>query len=118
MISGWLVKIIVVIALVGAILVEVGSPVITRISLDSNAHDAANNAATELTQTHDAQKAQTAAQTEADNDGAKLEKFDIDAQGVVRVTLFKQAKSYVLHNFEQTRSWYDVRVSASAASSR
>jgi hypothetical protein len=115
-ISSWIIKIALAVAIVGFIVIEVGSPLVVRVSLDSDAHSAADEAANELTLTHDVAKARATAEADAESAHAKLETFDIDARGVVRVTLFKQAKSYVLHNFEQTRSWYDVRVNASAAS--
>jgi hypothetical protein len=40
--------------------------------------------------------------------------FQIDEAGRIHVTLSKQAKSYLLHRFDQTRSWYDVRLAATA----
>jgi len=115
-ISSWLVKIVVAIAIVGFLIIEVGSPLVVRVGLDSDAHTAADEAAKELTLTRDSAKARAVAESDAESAHARLESFDIDGQGIVRVTLSKQAKSYVLHNFEQTRSWYDVRVNASAAS--
>jgi len=115
-ISSWVLKIALVIAVIGFVVIEVGSPLVVRIGLDGDAHTAANEAAQEYKLTHEKARAQAVAQQDADKSGATLEKFDIDGQGVVRVTLFKQAKSYLLHKFEQTRSWYDVRVSTSAAS--
>ena len=115
MISRWLIKLVVGFALVGFLIVELGSPLITRATLDGQAHDAANDAAHELFQSHDQSRAQAIAQQDADNDHAKLELFNIDDQGTVRVTLSKQAKSYLLHKFKPTRDWYNVRVSASAA---
>jgi hypothetical protein len=115
-ISSWVLKIALVIAVIGFAVIEVGSPLVVRVSLDSSAHETADDAAQEFTHTRSPEKAQAVAQEDADREHAQLQKFDIDAQGIVRVTLFKQAKSYVLHNFEQTRSWYDVRVNASAAS--
>ena len=114
MISSWLVKIIVGVALVGLALFEVGSPLITKAILDSQVHDAADNAAHEYFQDHDVGRAQAVAQQEADSDHAKLDAFDIDEQGTVHVTLSKQARSYVLHNFGPTKEWYNVRLSATA----
>jgi hypothetical protein len=115
-IGSWVLKIVLVVAVLGFVVIEVGSPLVVRVSLDSSAHEAADDAAQEYTHTRIPAKAQAAAQEDVDQAHAQLDKFDIDAQGVVRVTLSKQAKSYLLHNFEQTRSWYDVRVNASAAS--
>jgi hypothetical protein len=114
-ISRWLIKLVVGFALVGFLVVELGSPLITRATLDGQAHDAADDAAHELFQSRDPDRARAIAQQDADNDHARLDRFDVDEQGTVRVTLFKQAKSYVLHNFQPTRDWYNVRVSASAS---
>ena len=114
MISRWLVKIVVGIAIAGFVLFEVGSPVVTRVILDGQAHDAATDAAKDYFSGHDADKAKAAAQHDADGDGATLAAFSVDAQGTVHVTLSKKAKSYVLHNFGPTKHWYDVSVTASA----
>ena len=114
MISGWILKLVIGIAVAGLVLFEVGSPVVTGVMLDGQAHDAASDAAKDYFSGHDVNKAQAVAQQDADTDGAKLEHFDVDGQGTVHVTLSKQAKSYVLHNFGPTKSWYTVRKTASA----
>ena len=114
MISRWLVKLVVGIALLGFLVVELGSPLVTRATLDGQAHQAADDAAHEMFQSHDQNKARAIADQDAQDDHAKLETFDIDEQGTVRVTLSKQARSYVLHNFGPTKDWYNVRISASA----
>jgi hypothetical protein len=113
-ISRWLVKIVVGIALAGFVLFEVGSPIVTRVILDGQAHDAATDAAKDYFSGHDADKARAVAQHDADGDGATLANFSVDDQGTVHVTLSKTAKSYVLHNFGPTKHWYDVSVTASA----
>jgi Flp pilus assembly protein TadG len=115
MVSRWLLKLVIGIAVVGFALFELGSPFVTKAILDGNAHDAADDAAHEYFQNHDPARAQAVAQQDADGDGAKLAFFNIDDQGTVHVTLSKQAKSYVLHNFGPTKDWYAVQVSASAA---
>jgi hypothetical protein len=107
-------KLVVGIALAGFIAFELGSPLVTKAILDGQAHDAANDAAHEYFQNHDGDRAKAIAQQDADDDHATLAAFDIDEQGTVRVTLSKQAKSYVLHKFGPTKDWYDVRISASA----
>ena len=114
MISSWIVKLVLGIALAGFVLFELGSPVVTRVMLDGQAHDAAGDAAKDYFSGHDAAKAQAVAQHDADTDGATLTAFTVDDQGVVHVTLSKKAKSYVLHNFGPTKHWYDVSVTASA----
>jgi hypothetical protein len=113
-ISNWLLKLVIGIALAGFVAFELGSPLVTNAILDGQAHDAADDAAREAFQSRDADRARAVAQQDADNDRAKLVAFNIDDQGIVHVTLSKQAKSYVLHNFGPTKDWYDVRVSASA----
>src|SRR5205807_5437249 len=113
-IGSWLVKLALGLALVGFLIVELGSPLLTKATLDGTAHDAANDAAHEYFQDHDPDKAQQLAGQDADNGHAHLERFSIDDQGVVHVTLSKQARSYVLYRFQQTKGWYNVRVSASA----
>jgi hypothetical protein len=115
-ISSWILKIVLVVAVLGFVIIEVGSPLVVRITLDSAAHEAADEAALELKGTSNVDMARAVAQEQADRADAQLQDFQVDEQRNVRVTLFKKAKSYVLHNFEQTRGWYDVRVSASAAS--
>ncbi len=114
MISRWLLKIIIGIAVVGFLLFEFGSPLVTAAILDGQTHDTADAAAHEYFQNHDADRARAVAQQDADGDHAKLDDFRIDEQGTVHVTLSKQAKSYVLHNFGPTKDWYDVRTSATA----
>jgi hypothetical protein len=113
-ISRWLLKLVIGIALVGLVLFELGSPFITKAILDGQVHDAANDAAHEYFQNHDRDRAQAVAQQDADDDHATLTAFDIDEQGTVRVTLSKQARSYVLHNFGPTKDWYTVKITASA----
>jgi len=113
-ISRWLLKVIIGIAVAGLVIFELGSPLVTKTILDGNAHDAANDAAHDYFNNHDAGRAQGVAQQDAQNDGAKLDAFDIDEQGTIHVTLSKQAKSYVLHNFGPTKDWYTVQRSATA----
>ena len=113
MISRWLLKVIIGIALVGFLLFEVGSPLVTKAILDDKVHEAADDAAHDYFNNHDLVKAQAVAQQDADSDHAKLEAFSIDDQGV-HVTLSKQAKSYLLHNFGATKDWYNVRITATA----
>jgi hypothetical protein len=113
-IGSWIIKLVVGLALAGLLVVELGSPVLTRATLDGSAHSAADDAAHEMFQSHNQDQAKAIALHDAEGDGAQLEGFGIDDQGTVHVTLFKQARSYVLHKFEPTRDWYNVRVSATA----
>ncbi|MBV8160216.1 MAG: hypothetical protein JO265_04770 [Acidimicrobiia bacterium] len=114
MIGRYLLKILVVFGLLGLTVLELGSPLVTRAILDGQAHDAADNAAHDYFQNHNADLAKSVAQQNADDDHAALADFRIDDQGTIHVTLSRQARSYVLHNFGPTKDWYNVRISASA----
>jgi hypothetical protein len=113
-ITGWLVKVVVIVAVLGLIAFEGGSPLITRAQVDGAAHDAANDAAAEFFQRHDPDAAKAVAQEIADKESAQLVEFQIDDQSKVHVRLFKQAKSIVLKKLKQTRSWYEIRVTATS----
>jgi len=113
-IGGWILKIAIALAVLAFAIVELGSPLLTKATLDGTAHDAANDAAHEYFQSHDPTKACQAASDDASNGHADLAHCDIDDQGVVHVTLSKQARSYLLRRFSQTKGWYNVRVSVSA----
>ena len=114
MISRWLLQLVIAIAVAGLVLFELGSPLVTKTILDGQAHDAANDAAREYFNNHDANRAQAVALQDAQGDSAKLDAFSIDEQGTIHVTLSKQARSYVLHNFGPTKGWYTVHRSATA----
>lgn len=116
MITGWLVKIVVVIALLGLAAVEFGSPWWTRAQLDTVAHDAADEAARVYKNTGDTLKARQAAEALVKDDDATLTAYTgPDNIGEVRVTVFRQAKSYLLKKFGPTKDWYAVSVDATAS---
>ena len=114
MIVRGLAKIAAGIALTGFAAVELGSPLWTRAQLDGTVHDAANDAAYELVHSNSQDQAYAAALDDANREGAKLDEFFVDSAGAIHVTISKQAKSYVLHNFAKTRGWYDVHLRATA----
>ena len=114
MITRGLAKIVAGIAFAGFAVIELGSPLWTKAQLDTTAHDAANDAAYAFVRTNNRDQAYAAALEDAAKSGAKLDEFYFDEAGVVHVTVSKQARSYLLHNFEQTRDWYDVRLRATA----
>lgn len=114
MITGWLLKMVLSFALVGFLLVEGGSPLITRAQLDDVAHDAADNAVLEILDHNDAEQARAVAEEIATDEDAALTRFTIDQQGVT-VTVEREARSFLLKKFEPLESWYDVEVTATAA---
>ena len=117
MITGWLLKIVLGFVLLGFILVEAGSPLITRAQLDEVAHDAADNAALDLLDRNDVNRARTIAEGIVTEEEAALKSFSIDQAGV-HVTVERQARSLLLKKVKQFESWYDVEVSATASTVR
>ena len=115
MITGWLLKIVVVIALLGFAAIELGSPLWTRAQLDSVAHDAADEAARAIANGRTTEQARAVAVKQAESEDAAVTSFSKDVQGKVHVTVFREARSYLLHRFGPTKDWYDISVDASAA---
>jgi hypothetical protein len=116
LITGWLLKIVVVLALIGVVFVEVGSPVIAHFQVDGAAHDAADDAASTLFHGGSQDAARASADQDAAKEGATVEAFDVGADGKsVHVRLFKQARSFVLKKVSWFKKWYEVRVSASSS---
>jgi hypothetical protein len=116
-ITGWLVKIVLSLALVGLAVVELGAPLVTRAQIDSVAHDAADNAALDLLDHNDLERARAVAQDIADEQDVVLESFTVDNRGL-RVTVSRQAWSLVLKKWDRTKTWYDVRVTATASTAK
>ena len=116
MISGWLIKVLVGIALVGFLVVELGSPLIARAQADDAAHEVANEVAFEL---------RNGPFTQATMDNAcKVEapKHEVTAvcsydnsRNLVQVKVHKQARSFLFKKIGAMKDWYDVTASATAS---
>lgn len=117
MITGWLLKIVLSFVVAGLIIAELGAPLVTRAQIDGVAHDAADNAALDLLDHNDLERARAVAQEIADDKDVVLEAFTVDQRGV-RVTVARKSWSLVLGKWDTTRSWYDVRVTATATKVR
>ena len=118
MITGWLSKIVLAIALVGFIAVELISPLVVRAQLDGVAHDAADNAVLHLLDhPTDVERAREIAQDIATDKDAALTVFDVGVNGVT-VTVQREARSFLLAKVEQLESWYDVKVTVTEARAR
>ena len=114
MITGWLLKIVLGFVVVGFLLVEAGSPIVTRAQLDDIAHDAADVAALELMNTNDVERARASAEQIVIDKDATLSKFEV-VTGGVQITVRRQARSVLLKKWKTTADWYDVEVSADAS---
>lgn len=113
MITGWLLKIVISIAVIGLIAVEGGSPLITRAQVDGAAHNIADDATAEYFQTRDEANAREVADEIAADEEVSIEEFGVDPEsGVVTVKVFKEARSVLLKKWSTTRSWYEIRVTA------
>ena len=117
MITGWLLKIVLSLVVVGLLLVELGSPLVTRVQIDGIAHDAADSAALALLDQNNVERARAIAQEIADDGDVVLESFTVD-QGGLRVTVARKAWSLVLKKWDKTETWYDVRVTATAETTK
>ena len=115
MISGWLIKVLVGIALIGFLIIELGSPLIARAQADDAAHEVANEVAFSLKSDF--------RQTTLDStcaDQAKQHNVTADCtydrgRNVVDVKVTKQAKSFLFVKINALKGWYNVKASASAS---
>ena len=112
MIIRWLVKIVIVIAIVGFVAVEAGSPLIMRAQLDGVAHDAADDSFQSLFHGGTPDQAREVADNDAKDKGAKVAAFTINDDGSTRVTVEKEARSFLVHKVKRFASYYDVKVTA------
>lgn len=114
MITGWLVKLLLTLAIFGVLVIEVGSPFVARAQLDGTAHEAADEARNALDTRASIQDAETVARTEAAQDSATVLAFEVQADGRVRVTVQKQAFSLIFHRVSATKDLYEPKASATS----
>lgn len=118
MITGWLVKLVVGIALVGFLAVELATPLIVRSQLDGLVHEAANEAGGILRDRGDAEAAEAAAGEIAAKDKAVVTEFEVVDATKATVTIRKEARSYLLKKWDRLKGWYDVTASATSEGRR
>lgn len=114
MIAGWLVKVLVGIALAGFLVVELGSPLVARAQADDAAHEVANEAAFRLRDINTQATLDAACAAEALEQEVALVKCGINAKDEIEVTITKKARSYLLDKFAQTKKWYVAESTATA----
>jgi Flp pilus assembly protein TadG len=93
---------------------DLGSPYFTKHQVRDVAHAAAVAGALKLATSKDSAAARVTAAQVAKARGATLDFFLQQPNGTVKVTVSKEAKSYVLGRLPATRDWYQVTESASA----
>ena len=109
MISGWVVRLVVSLAVLGLVLFEAGSPLIARVQLDGVAAEAARQANREFDKSGSKAAAEKAAKDEAEASGAALAAFAVDENSAA-VTITRTAPSVIFGRFDQTKSYYNVSV--------
>lgn len=109
MISGWVVRLLVSLALVGLGLFEAGSPLITRVQLDGVAAEAARQANREFDKSGSKANAEKAARAEAEEGGATLTAFAVDKNSAA-VTISRVAPSVLFGKWTKTKGYYNVSV--------
>jgi hypothetical protein len=115
MVSRFLFKVVVVIAVVGLAAIELGSPLVTRLQLDGVALDAADDAAHTFFQSRDANQSRATAEEVVSKRDAAFRDFQVDSTGAVHVRVRREAPSFLLKKWDRLASWYDVTVSGTAA---
>ena len=115
MITGWLVKIVLGFAVAGVAVVEFGSPLVTRGQIDGVAHEAADSAALFLLEHRDVEGACGVAVEIADRNDVEIGPGEcrIDQNGVT-VTVHRDAWSLFMDRWSETKSWYEVQVTATS----
>jgi hypothetical protein len=113
---GWLVKLIVSLAIVGVVAFEGGAVVVAHVGADSAANDASGEAAISYSHRHDLDAAKEAAEESARMSGARVVGFVIAADGkAVIVTVEKKAHTIILQRLGATRSWSTAQATARRA---
>ncbi len=107
---GWLLKLVISLAIVGVVAFEGGALVVAHVQADGTANDVVNEAAFVYARGSDAEAAEKAAADEASRAGARLVSFTVSDDGrAVSVTVLKQAMTIFLHRIDATKSWTEAR---------
>lgn len=108
---GWLVKLLVSIAIVGLVAFEAGAVVVTRVTAESTANDIASEAAFAVGRGGGSQDAEDAAVAEAAKHGVVLVEVSVSPErDTVSVTIEKTVKTMILQRLSWTKSWTIVRI--------
>lgn len=119
MISGWLVKVMGGILVLGFLVIELGSPLIARAQADDAAHEVADQTAIRLRDSFTQETLDTTCRAEAEDESVELvEPCKVDAQGQVAVTVTKKARTVLLGKIDALADWYRPQASATAAVGR
>jgi hypothetical protein len=113
-ISSWLLKVVIGIALVAAAVLELGSPLIARAQVDDAAHNIADEVAFRLDARNTQEELDDACREESEKESVEVITCTVDGEGRVQVTARKEARSFLLGKWSVTEDWYHPEASASA----
>ncbi|MDQ3107263.1 MAG: hypothetical protein M3Q68_05595 [Actinomycetota bacterium] len=114
MIGGWLVKVLVGIAVLGFAVIELGSPLVARAQADDAAHEVANEASFRLRDNYTQEVLDATCASEAEEQDVTIVECTVNDKQDVVVKVSKHARSFLLDRFDATKDWYDVEASATA----
>jgi hypothetical protein len=114
-ISGWLIKVILGILLVGFAVVELGSPLVAKAQADDAAHEVANEASFRLRDLKTQEVLDATCKAEAAKHSVDIVACGVNSKNEVAVTVHKHARSFLLDRISVTKDWYDVEASATAS---
>ena len=116
MISSWLVKVVLGIVLIGAVLLEAGSPLIAKAQADDVAHNIADEVAFQLNEHNTRETLEKACKTETEKESSvEVLECDVDrGTGEVVVRVRKEARSLILKKWSATEDWYRPEATARA----
>ena len=114
MVSGWLIKVVLGIALVGFLIIEAGSPLVTKAQAGEAAQEIADQTTFALRDRGFTQAVmRESCESEADSREVELIscEFDTPANELV-VRIRKEARSILLKKWSATEDWYYPEVTA------
>jgi hypothetical protein len=114
-VTGWLFKLVLSLAIVGAVAFEGGALVVAHVSADTAATEVASEASFAAAKGGQT-AAEAAARDEAARQGVRIIGVSLSNDGkIVTVVIEKAAKTLVLHRISFTKSWTLIRVARRSA---
>ena len=108
-VTGFLVRTALILVLSGILLIDVGSRLVTRIGLDNDAQNVADDAVAALVATnYDVVAARVQVEQALAGSSVKLLSFEITKDQTVRVRVQKRARSLLAGNINAFKKYYRV----------
>jgi hypothetical protein len=105
-VTGWLLKLALSLAIVGLVAFEAGAIVVAKVTIESVTGDVLSEAVEVYGPAHDAAQAEKAARAVAEQNDAVLERFEIAENGkAIVITVQKKAKTLLLHRLSFAEDW-------------